>query len=196
MVRQILTDQYSASTCRIYKPVPMNEPVVHHEKEKAKQPRYIIKQTKKMVKEYEKRITPRPASAVAEAVSAVRVSANPRHVREVADKLVIPPGYTLMEQSRLEAERRTLVGREDIALEEAERAKQLASIALKAEQADLSQLYRDVYNSFESDDLKPFVESGEIVKPSVFTNMKKTDQIEMLAPLVGGMDELDRMFED
>lgn len=134
MVRQILTDQYSASTCRIYKPVPMNEPVVHHEKEKAKQPRYIIKQTKKMVKEYDERTTPRPASVVAEAVSAVRVSGNPRHVRDVANKLVIPPGYTLIETTRLEAERRTLVGREDIAQEEAEEARGVAQQALGAAQ--------------------------------------------------------------
>jgi type II secretory pathway component GspD/PulD (secretin) len=206
MVRTILTDKYAATTCRIYRPVPLNEPVPHHEKEKVKRPRYMIKQTKKMVEAYEKRATPRPESVVAEAVSAVRVSANPSNIRQIANDLrppAAPEGYVLMEKSRLEAERRTLVGREDIAIEEAEEARGTAeeargvaqeamSVARDAAEAAIMNSIIHASRKQRLDAYKTYIEDLDIDRKeqgfltnSQFRNLSKKEQTEELIEKMG-----------
>jgi len=208
MVRTILTDKYAATTCRIYRPVPFNEPVPHHEKEKAKRPRYIIKQTKKMVEAYEKRATPRPESVVAEAVSAVRVAATPSNIRQIANDLrpPVPEGYVLMERTRLEAERRTLVGREDIALESAEAAEGVAREATDvateamgmAKEAAEAALMNQIINASKKvrtnaykeyiKDLDIDLEEQGFLTLSQFRQLDRTEQTEELIEKMGGVE--------
>lgn len=221
MVRQILTDYYTASTCKIYRPIPFKEPVIHQEQERKKRPRYIIKQTKKMVDAYEKRATARPESVLSEAATAVRVSGNATHLRQVASDLV-PRSELLkaqeelrLERSRRVAESAAYVSRETEQLEETEQAtgaareavrqtreavglgREAAEAALRSDIAryttkpQRAQFYKDFLSSLDPEDRKEFITKSE------FNTMDVDAQINVLVSSIGDIEPVhDYLFPE